>query len=71
MLARIALSLLNFYQGYIRALAPCACRFTPTCSEYAKQAVVKYGFYKGALLAAKRLLLCHPFSQKSSDDPLL
>ena len=36
------------------------CRFTPTCSQYAKQAISKYGIGKGSFLAAKRLLKCHP-----------
>ncbi len=37
------------------------CRFTPTCSQYAKQAISKHGVFKGLLLAVKRLLRCHPF----------
>lgn len=37
------------------------CRFTPTCSQYAKEAITKYGIWKGGYLAVKRLLKCHPF----------
>ena len=45
------------------------CRFTPTCSQYAYQAVNKYGVFKGAWLAAKRVLKCHPF-HSGGYDPL-
>lgn len=43
-------------------LGPCgACRFTPTCSQYAKEAITKYGVFKGVWLSARRLGKCHPF----------
>ena len=45
------------------------CRFTPTCSEYAKQAISKYGVLKGLFLSIKRILKCHPFG-KYGYDPL-
>lgn len=45
------------------------CRFTPTCSEYATEAIEKYGVGKGIWLALKRVLRCHPFS-KGGSDPL-
>lgn len=45
------------------------CRFTPTCSEYMKQAIIKYGTFKGIKLGFKRLLKCHPFG-KFGYDPL-
>ncbi len=51
-------------RGYQRAISPAlppACRFTPTCSEYAWQAIDRYGALKGSWLAVKRLLRCHPF----------
>jgi len=52
---------LRFYRTAISPLhAPC-CRFTPTCSEYAQEAVAKYGALRGLGLAARRLLRCHPF----------
>lgn len=56
-----AVSLLRFYQYLISPLFPPSCRFTPTCSEYAIEAVTKYGVWKGVLLALKRLARCHPF----------
>ena len=49
--------------------APC-CRFIPTCSEYALEALEKYGAIKGGYLAARRLLRCHPFSKKGGYDPV-
>jgi putative membrane protein insertion efficiency factor len=44
------------------------CRFTPTCSEYARQAVVKHGFRRGGWLAVKRLLRCHPWNKGGVDE---
>lgn len=71
MLPKIVISLLNVYQGYIRTALPSFCRFSPSCSEYAKQAILRHGFFKGGLKAIKRLLLCHPFSGKAGYDPLV
>ena len=71
MLARIALCLIGFYQQYVRAYLPPCCRFTPSCSEYARQALLQYGLAKGGLKALKRLLSCHPFSGKAGYDPLV
>lgn len=71
MLERVAVQLLNAYQGYIRIILPSSCRFSPSCSEYTKQAITKYGFSAGTLKGLKRLLRCHPFSQKAGYDPLV
>ncbi len=49
------------YRLLISPLLPPSCRFTPTCSEYAMQAIEKYGALRGVYLAARRLLRCHPF----------
>jgi hypothetical protein len=57
----IAISLLRIYKYAISPLLPPSCRFTPTCSEYAAEAIEKYGFFKGMFLGVKRLLRCHPF----------
>ncbi|MFH0935878.1 MAG: membrane protein insertion efficiency factor YidD [Candidatus Omnitrophota bacterium] len=70
MLGRVAFYCINFYQRYIRVLLPEVCRFAPSCSEYTKAAVLKYGFFKGGGKALMRLLRCHPFSTKSGYDPL-
>jgi putative membrane protein insertion efficiency factor len=71
MLKKIALILLKAYQMYIRGALPSTCRFLPSCSEYARQAFLKYGFFQASLKSAKRLLCCHPFSGKAGDDPLI
>lgn len=67
---RILLALIRFYRAAISPYkgGPC-CRFVPTCSEYAMQAVEKYGAVKGGYLAVRRLLKCHPF-HKGGYDPL-
>lgn len=49
------------YRGTLRQLLPPACRYIPTCSEFALQAIRRYGPWKGAWLALKRLLRCHPW----------
>lgn len=61
MLAKLMLALIRFYQYAISPLIPPRCRFTPTCSQYAVEAVQKYGALKGGWLAAKRIARCHPF----------
>jgi putative membrane protein insertion efficiency factor len=71
MLEGISIKLINIYQKYFRGILPSSCRFFPACSEYAKQAILKYGFFAGILKATKRLFLCHPFSNKEGYDPLL
>lgn len=71
MLRRIAVMLLDLYQRYIRIMLPSSCRFIPSCSEYTKEAIVKFGFFKGTLKGMSRLLQCHPFSQKSGYDPIV
>ena len=53
--------LLRGYQVLISPLLPPACRFTPTCSEYAIEAVRQHGALRGTYMAARRLLRCHPF----------
>ena len=68
MLKRFVLFLINIYQK-ISALTPPHCRFYPTCSEYTKQAIEKYGDIKGLLLGIARILRCNPFS-KGGYDPL-
>lgn len=71
MFKKISISLINFYQEYIRHILPATCRFTPSCSEYAKEAILKYGFLKGGFRAVKRLFACHPFSGRAGYDPLI
>lgn len=59
--------LIIFYQRCISPFTPPSCRFTPTCSEYARQAIRKYGPLKGMYLALKRLLRCHPWGGSGYD----
>lgn len=65
----LAIALIRFYQMCISPLIPPRCRFYPTCSQYALEAVQKYGFLKGSYLATKRILKCHPF-HKGGYDPV-
>ena len=57
----ILLAMIRFYKREISPYLPKSCRFVPTCSEYALQAVEKYGALKGGYLAVRRILRCHPF----------
>ncbi|MBQ4631120.1 MAG: membrane protein insertion efficiency factor YidD [Clostridia bacterium] len=66
---KVVLSLIKFYQRAISPYKKPCCRFFPTCSEYAAQAVAKYGAGKGSWLAVKRICKCHPF-HKGGYDPL-
>ena len=66
---RAMLASLRFYKRRISPLLPPACKYTPTCSEYAMQAVERYGAVYGRYLAARRLLRCHPFA-KGGYDPV-
>ena len=58
---RTLLWMIRFYRVSISPLHPGCCRFTPTCSQYAMEAVEKYGALKGGYLAVRRILRCHPF----------
>ncbi len=57
----------RFYRLFISPLIPSSCRYTPTCSEYAVQAVQKHGPVKGTWLAIKRILRCHPWGGHGYD----
>jgi hypothetical protein len=63
----IALFLLRVYKYTISPLLPPSCRFTPTCSEYAADAIARYGVVQGGWLGIKRLSRCHPFSPGGYD----
>ena len=63
---QILLFLVRFYRKNISPTRPPSCRFIPTCSEYALEAVEKYGALKGGWLAVRRLLRCHPFHRQKS-----
>ena len=59
--------LIKIYQVCISPLFPACCRYTPTCSQYAIDAIKKYGPIKGFYLAAKRILRCNPFNEGGYD----
>ena len=61
------LSLIRIYQKYLSPLKGRTCRFYPTCSHYALEAVTRYGPGKGMLLSVKRLIKCHPFNPGGYD----
>ncbi|MBQ7339370.1 MAG: membrane protein insertion efficiency factor YidD [Clostridia bacterium] len=64
MLKFISIKLIRFYQKYISIKN---CRFIPSCSQYTLEAILKHGFFKGALLGAWRILRCNPFSKGGFD----
>lgn len=66
---KLFLFLIRFYRRYISPLKRPCCRFIPTCSQYALEAVEKYGALKGSWLALRRLLRCHPLC-KGGYDPV-
>jgi putative membrane protein insertion efficiency factor len=66
----IALQLLRAYKWVLSPLLPPSCRYVPTCSEYAAEAVDRYGVLRGGLMAAWRVLRCHPFV-KGGYDPVV
>ena len=67
---KVFLALIRFYQTAVSPYFPARCRFRPTCSAYAYEAVSKYGVIKGSYLALRRLLRCHPFYRGNYFDPV-
>ena len=66
---KFLLAAIRFYRKHISGGRPPCCRFSPTCSAYALEAIEKYGALKGSYLAIRRLLKCHPF-HKGGYDPV-
>lgn len=64
------LKMIRFYQRNISPYRPACCRFSPTCSAYALEAIQKYGALKGGFLAFKRILRCNPFYKGDYYDPV-
>ncbi|NML66691.1 membrane protein insertion efficiency factor YidD [Hymenobacter sp. RP-2-7] len=67
MLRRLLLLLVRFYQLFISPLTPPSCRYTPTCSAYALEAIGKYGAWRGGQLALRRIGRCHPWGGHGHD----
>lgn len=61
------IAIIRLYKYMISPLFPSSCRFTPSCSEYAIDAVTKYGALKGSAIAARRILKCNPFHEGGVD----
>lgn len=68
-MTRLLVALLGVYKRRVSPLLPSACRFSPTCSEYARLALLKHGFWRGSFLTAGRLLRCQPFHPGGIDLP--
>jgi hypothetical protein len=64
---RILLLLIGGYRLLLSPVLGQACRFTPTCSAYAEEAITRFGALKGSVLAARRILRCHPFAAAGVD----
>jgi putative membrane protein insertion efficiency factor len=62
-----ALWLVNFYRRFISPAMGPRCRFYPTCSDYAAEALTRFGFWRGSWLAGRRIIRCHPFSDGGVD----
>jgi putative membrane protein insertion efficiency factor len=66
----LTLQLLRLYKRWISPAFPPSCRYVPTCSEYAMEAVERHGALRGGAMAAWRLLRCHPFAKGGLDEVL-
>lgn len=64
---KLFLALIAIYRYAISPMLPPRCRYTPTCSQYAIEAIEKYGAFKGGWLAAKRIARCHPLGGSGYD----
>ncbi len=67
---RVLLALIRFYRRNLSPLHPGKCRFIPTCSEYGREAIEKYGALRGGWLTFRRLLRCNPFYHGDIYDPV-
>lgn len=66
----IMLALIRLYRRGISPYTPSSCRYIPTCSQYALEAIGKYGALKGGWMALKRICRCHPWSKRGPYDPV-
>lgn len=67
---RLLLALVRFYRRAISPHMAPRCRYIPTCSQYALEAIEKYGAIRGGFMALRRVLRCHPFSRRGPYDPV-
>jgi putative membrane protein insertion efficiency factor len=66
-MGQLAMGLIKLYQNTVSKVLPSVCRFQPTCSQYALEAIKKYGFARGSWLATKRIIRCNPFTEGGYD----
>lgn len=66
-MTQLAMGLIKLYQNTVSKVLPPVCRFQPTCSQYAVEAIKRHGFARGSWLAAKRIARCNPFSEGGYD----
>ena len=66
----ILLAIIRFYRKHISPMSPPCCRFVPTCSAYAMEAITKHGAIKGTILSVERILRCNPFYDGDPYDPV-
>ncbi len=66
-LSKVMLAMIAFYRSCISPFTPPACRYTPTCSQYMREAIIKYGPFKGLWLGIKRILRCTPWGGSGYD----
>ncbi|MFC1915564.1 membrane protein insertion efficiency factor YidD [Chloroflexota bacterium] len=64
---RLALGLIKLYQLTLSQVMLPSCRYNPSCSQYTYEAIMKFGFFKGTWLGARRLVRCHPFHEGGYD----
>ncbi len=67
---KLMLALIRFYRKAISPYTPPMCRYIPTCSQYAMEAIEKYGAAKGGWMAVRRICRCHPWSKRDPFDPV-
>ena len=69
-MSRLLLGIIRFYQRHVSPGLPARCGVIPTCAQYAREAIEKYGAWRGGRLALKRFLRCHPFYKGDVYDPV-
>jgi uncharacterized protein len=69
LVTRLAIAVIGLYQALVSPVLPRACRFAPSCSEYARQCLVLHGFWRGSWLTLRRLLRCQPWHPGGYDPP--